>query len=331
MRGITGLFNLRVQNWTKTVEKQLLLSRGLQGEHGTDLVYCWGALNSSWLHKSLVACVNSQIVDKYTLCSGDALFEEGCLTSVSSPDAGEKEVFSKRPFLKGPFWRYLVAMLYCNVRQCVYFHALPAPDAGATCFPSHCTAVSLCTISEMAFYDICVLAPLGPITCSPSSLCALSLPLQNQCYKCNLLKSPLTERIEKIHEQKFALVAMKCSLPWSHPVAQRVDFFHLQLSQNDINNEGKGCSNLLQRRELYSNICFVPGLEFLVVVTHGDGSGEGSMGDVQQSPLQRPVPANTDNLLVPCYEALCPRKGYEDNCSSRSDPCSLRIYTQKLL
>lgn len=103
-------------------------------------------------------------------------------------------------------------MLYCNMRQCVYFHALLAPHAGATCFPSLCTAVSLCTISEMAFYDICVLAPLGPINSSPSSLCTLSLPLQNHCYKCNLLKSPLTERIEKIHEQKFVLVAMEYAL-----------------------------------------------------------------------------------------------------------------------
>lgn len=151
-------------------------------------------------------------MDKCTLGSEDTLFEEGCLTSASSPEAVEKEVFSKTPFLRGPFWRYLVAMLYRNTRQCVYFHALPAPDAGATCFASHCTAVSLCTISEMAFYDICVLALLGPITCSPSSLCTLSLPLQNQCYKCNLLKSPLTERTEKIHEQKFTLVAKKYSL-----------------------------------------------------------------------------------------------------------------------
>lgn len=195
-------------------------------------------------------------------------------------EAVEKEVFSKRPFLRGPFWRHLVAMLYCNARQCVYFRALPAPVAGATCFPSHCTAVSLCTISEMAFYDICVLAPLGPITRSPSSLCALSLPWQIQCYKCNLLKSPLAERIEKTHERKFALVVMKCSLPWSHPVAQSVDFFHLRLSQNDTNNESKARANLLQRTELYSNICFVPGLEFLVLVTHGDGSGEDSMGGV---------------------------------------------------
>lgn len=188
-------------------------------------------------------------MDKCTLGSEDTLFEEGCLTSASSPEAVEKEVFSKTPFLRGPFWRYLVAMLYRNTRQCFYFHALPAPDAGATCFASHCTAVSLCTISEMAFYDICVLALLGPITCSPSSLCTLSLPLQNQCYKCNLLKSPLTERTEKIHEQKFTLVAKKY-LPWSHPVVQSVDFFHLQLSQNAIKNESKSCTNLLQRTEL---------------------------------------------------------------------------------
>lgn len=66
-------------------------------------------------------------------------------------------------------------MLYCNTRQCVYFHTLPAPDASSTCFASHCTAVPLCTISEMRFYDICVLAPLGSITCSPFSLGTLSL------------------------------------------------------------------------------------------------------------------------------------------------------------
>lgn len=200
VRGITGLFNLRLQSWTKAVENQLLLSRGLRGKCGTDLVYCWGAVNSSWLHKSLVVCVNSQIEDKCTLCSGDALFEEGCLTSATSLEAVEKEVLFKRPFLRGAFWRYLVAVLYCNTRQCVYFHALPVPDAGATCFASHCTAVPLCTISEMGFCDICVLVPLGPITCSPISLGTLSLPLQNQCYKCSLLKSPLTERTEKIHE-----------------------------------------------------------------------------------------------------------------------------------
>lgn len=127
VRGITGLFNLRLQSWTKAVEKQLLLSRGLRGKCGTDLVYCWGALNSSWLHKSLVVCVNSQIEDKCTLCSGDALFEEGCLTSATSPEAVEKEVLFKRPFLRGAFWRYLVAVLYCNTEAVCLFPCSASP------------------------------------------------------------------------------------------------------------------------------------------------------------------------------------------------------------
>lgn len=87
---------------------------------------------------------------KCTLCSEDALYEEECLTSASSPEAVHRQggLFEEAPF-KGSFLK--IALDSVVVRQCVYLHVLPAPDAGATCFPSHCTAVSLCTISEMAF------------------------------------------------------------------------------------------------------------------------------------------------------------------------------------
>lgn len=95
-------------------------------------------------------------------------------------------------------------MLYCNTWQCVYFHALPAPDASATCFASYCTAVPLCTVSEMGFYDICVLAPWGPITCSSISLGTLSL--------CRI--SAINVARLNHHSRKEQKIIMIKNLPW---------------------------------------------------------------------------------------------------------------------
>lgn len=56
--------------------------------------------------------------------------------------------------------------------------------------------------------------------------------------------------------------------------------FNLPLTQNDIKSVSRASTKLLQKTELYLSIYSVPGLEFHVVMAHGGGSGEDSMGDV---------------------------------------------------
>lgn len=75
-------------------------------------------------------------------------------------------------------------------------------------------------------------------------------------------------------------------------------FLSFTVESKGHKNESKVCTNVLQVLDLYSNICFVLGLEFLVVVSHGDGSGNYSMRNVLYSPLQNPATANGDSLPV---------------------------------